>query len=57
MTPEQGGDHVRADGENRVRLVWIIDVLPNELAGYISAQADEAAIAMKRALSREPAPA
>jgi len=40
---------VIADGESHCRLVWIVDVLPNEIAGYMSAQMDEAARAMQRA--------
>lgn len=43
---------VFADGEDRSRLVWTIDLLPNELAGYIRAQADQAVIAMQRTLGR-----
>ncbi|MGN6308638.1 MAG: SRPBCC family protein [Xanthobacteraceae bacterium] len=39
---------VIADGENRCRLVWIVDVLPHAIAGYMSAQMDEAAKAMQR---------
>jgi len=33
----------------RCRLIWIVDVLPNAIAGYMSAQMDEAAKAMQRA--------
>lgn len=40
---------VIADGENRCRLVWIVDVLPHAIAGYMAAQMDEAAKAMQRA--------
>jgi hypothetical protein len=40
---------VLADGESRCRLVWIVDVLPRAIAGYIAAQIDEAALAMRRA--------
>src|SRR5215470_10561475 len=31
---------VVADGETRCRLVWIVDVLPHEIAPYIDAQMD-----------------
>jgi len=45
---------VRADGAARSRLIWIIDLLPNEIAPYIDGQMDRAALAMQRALGREP---
>jgi hypothetical protein len=49
---------VFADGESRCRLVWIIDLLPNELAPYIESQTREAVKAMRRAFPvREQAPA
>jgi hypothetical protein len=34
------------------RIVWIIDMLPNELAGFIAANMEKAAAAMKRTLER-----
>jgi hypothetical protein len=46
---------VIADGETRSRLVWIVDVLPHEIAPYISGQMDQAALAMQTALGRAPA--
>jgi Polyketide cyclase / dehydrase and lipid transport len=46
---------VLADGDNRSRLVWIVDVLPNEIAPYIDAQMDQAALAMQKALRRSAA--
>jgi hypothetical protein len=39
------------DGGN-TRLVWIVDVLPHEIAPYIDAQMDQAALAMQKALGR-----
>jgi hypothetical protein len=44
---------VMADTEARSRLVWIVDVLPHEMAPYMDAQMDQAALAMKQALGRE----
>ena len=35
---------VFADGDARSRLIWIVDVLPNEIAPYIDAQMDQAAL-------------
>jgi hypothetical protein len=46
---------VTADGEARSRLIWIVDVLPNEIAPYIEAQMDQAALAMQKALGRNAA--
>ena len=46
---------VIADTEERSRLVWIVDFLPNEIAPYIDAQMDQAALAMKQALGRDAA--
>ena len=43
---------VTADGDTRSRLIWIVDVLPNEIAPYIAAQMDQAALAMRNALAR-----
>jgi carbon monoxide dehydrogenase subunit G len=37
------------DGEGRCRLVWIVDVLPHAIAGYMAAPMDEATKAMQRA--------
>jgi hypothetical protein len=43
------------DGDGRTRLVWIVDVLPNDIAPYIDAQMDQAALAMQKALGRNAA--
>jgi hypothetical protein len=43
---------VIADGEARARLIWIIDLLPNEIATYIAGQMAQAALAMQKALDR-----
>ena len=40
---------VIADGERRSRLVWIIDMLPNELAAYVQGQTRDAVAAIHRA--------
>jgi hypothetical protein len=44
---------VFADGEGRSRIIWIVDVLPNDIAPYISSQMDLAIVAMQRTLGRE----
>jgi carbon monoxide dehydrogenase subunit G len=41
-----------AQGEACARLIWIVDLLPNEIAPYISGQMDQAALAMQKALDR-----
>jgi carbon monoxide dehydrogenase subunit G len=46
---------VIADGAAASRLRWIVDVLPNEIAPYIAAQMDQAALAMQKALGRDAA--
>jgi hypothetical protein len=46
---------VTADGQARSRLICIVDVLPNEIAPYIDAQMDQAALAMQKALGRNAA--
>jgi carbon monoxide dehydrogenase subunit G len=43
---------VIADGEARSRLIWIVDLLPNEIAPYIAGQMDQAAPVMQKALDR-----
>ena len=43
---------VFADGEGGSRLVWIADLLPNELAGDIRAMIEQAARVMKPTLER-----
>jgi hypothetical protein len=46
---------VFAEGAGRCRLVWIADLLPNELAGDIRAMIDQAAAVMKPTLeNRRP---
>jgi hypothetical protein len=45
---------VVADGDSRARLIWIVDVLPNEIAPYIDGQMDLAALAMQKALAPAP---
>lgn len=39
-------------GDAGSRLVWIVDVLPHEIAPYMEGQMDQAALAMQKALGR-----
>ena len=45
---------VIADGHASCRLVWIIDMLPNELAAYVREQTKAAVIAMHKAFPAAP---
>jgi carbon monoxide dehydrogenase subunit G len=44
---------VVSDGAANSRLVWTVDVLPHEIAPYVSGQMDQAALAMQQALGAE----
>jgi Polyketide cyclase / dehydrase and lipid transport len=44
-----------ADGEGRSRMVWIADVLPNEIAPYIDGQMDLGSMAMQKTFKRNAA--
>jgi len=46
---------VFADGDGRSRMVWIADVLPNEIAPYIGGQMDLGAAAMQKNFKRKAA--
>src|ERR1700732_518729 len=52
LTQYSASVQVFADTEARSRLAWIVDVLPHEMAPYIDAQMDQAALAMRNALER-----
>ena len=47
-----GSVQVLGDGDDRSRIIWIVDVLPDEIAPYISEQMDLAAVAMQKTLGR-----
>jgi len=46
---------VFANGEGRSQLVWITDVLPNDLAASISTLVEQGSAAMKQTLEKEAA--
>ena len=46
---------VFAEGSGRSRLVWITDVLPNDLAASISTLVEQGSAAMKQTLEKEAA--
>lgn len=49
----QGAAQVFAEGDKRCHFVWIVDVLPEEMAGYIDDQMSLAVPLMKRRLEQE----
>lgn len=50
-----GALQVFADDENRSRVVWINDLLPNTLAGMVSSGMEKGLASMKTTLERSPA--
>jgi carbon monoxide dehydrogenase subunit G len=50
MTHHNASLQVFADGNRRSRVVWIADLLPNELAGYIGGLMDQGMAVMKKTL-------
>ena len=54
MKQHSASVQVIADGEACCRLIWIVDVLPHEIAPYIDGQMDQAAAAMQQALRTTP---
>jgi hypothetical protein len=46
---------VLADGVTGSRVIWTVDVLPNEIAPYIDSQMEQAALVMQKALRRNAA--
>ena len=46
---------VTAEADGHSRLAWTVDVLPHEIAPYMNAQMDQAALAMQKALGRAAA--
>jgi hypothetical protein len=50
LTQHSASIQIIADGDARCRMIWITDVLPHEIAPYISAQMDLGAAAMQQTL-------
>jgi hypothetical protein len=51
LTHHNASLQVAADGDGS-RVVWIADLLPNEVAGYIQAMIEQGMAVMKRTLER-----
>jgi Polyketide cyclase / dehydrase and lipid transport len=47
--------HILADGDRRSRMVWIADVLPNEIGRYVEGQMDLGALAIQKMFRRNAA--
>ncbi|MBI5264506.1 MAG: SRPBCC family protein [Bradyrhizobium sp.] len=45
------------DGDDNSRLLWTVDVLPNEIAPYMEGQMELAAVAMRRVFATVPSQA
>jgi len=52
LTHHNASVQVFANGEHRSRVVWIADVLPNEIAGYMAGLLDQGLTVMKKTLER-----
>ncbi|MGA7808859.1 SRPBCC family protein [Bradyrhizobium sp.] len=52
LTQHSASIQVFADGEARCRVAWITDVLPHDIAPYISSQMDLGVTAMQKALGK-----
>ena len=55
LTQHSASVQVVADGTERCRLLWTVDVLPHEIAPYMNGQMDLAAAAMRKAFDKVPA--
>jgi len=55
LTQHSASIQIIAEGDDRCRMIWITDVLPHEIAPYISAQMDQGALAVQTALRRKSA--
>ena len=53
LTQHSASVQIIAEGEARCRMLWTTDVLPHEIAPYISAQMDQGAAAAQRAFAKE----
>ncbi len=52
LTQHSASAQVFAESDGRCRLVWIADVLPNEVGPYMDSQMDLGAAAMQKAFRR-----
>lgn len=52
LTHHNASLQVLAEGDGRSRIVWIADLLPNEVAGYIQAMIEQGIGVMKQTLEK-----
>ncbi|MGH7398173.1 MAG: SRPBCC family protein [Candidatus Rokuibacteriota bacterium] len=52
LTHHNASLQVFAEGEGRSRIVWIADLLPDEVAGYVQAMIEQGMAVMQRALEK-----
>jgi hypothetical protein len=52
VTQHSASIQIVADGETRCRMIWTTDVLPHEIAPYISSQMDLGAAAVQKSQAR-----
>ena len=53
VTQHSASAQIFAEQDGRSRLVWIVDVLPHEIAPYMDAQMELGAAAMRKAFARK----
>ncbi len=55
LTQHSASIQIIPEGDRNCRLIWTVDVLPHEIAPYISGQMDQAGLAVQTALgSKSP---
>ena len=55
LTQHSASIEIIAEDDGRCRMIWLTDVLPHEIAPYISAQMDQGALAVQAAFgSKRP---
>jgi carbon monoxide dehydrogenase subunit G len=52
LTHHNASLQIFAEGEGRSRIVWVADLLPNEVAVYIQAMIDQGMAVMKQTMER-----
>ena len=55
LTQHSASIEIIAEDDGRCRMIWLTDVLPHEIAPYISAQMDQGALAVQAAFGSKRA--
>jgi hypothetical protein len=53
FTQHSASVQIIADGETRCRMLWTADMLPHEIASYVSGQMDKGAAAVQQAFGKQ----